>query len=78
MDWHADMGVERYVALQGRYTATVWSDMPRAWAAIVSGPDRGAVQHGMDTLEAAQAWCKAQMAAYEAADRDGDTDGPRA
>ena len=55
---------EEHMTQGGTYTATVWSEPSGLWAASVNGPDGASVCHGLLSREAAQAWSKAQAAAF--------------
>ena len=57
---------DEYMTAGGTYTTTIWCEWSGLWAAFVTGPDGFSVCHGLRSREDAQAWSKAQAAAFAA------------
>ena len=67
MDWTGDDTGQRYTTTQGNCQARVWRTRDGEWRALVSWTGSAVGQADFATLEAAQAWCEAEVAELTAA-----------
>ena len=67
MDWTSDNEGQTYTAQQDTCQALVWRTQPGEWRARVSWAGSAVGQVDFATLEAAQAWCEAEVAELTAA-----------
>ena len=67
MTWRSNNGGQTYTAQQDSCQALVWHTRSGEWRALVSWEGSAVGQADFATLEAAQAWCEAEVAALNAA-----------
>jgi hypothetical protein len=69
MEWQRDTS-GNYTLLRGTCEASVSQRLDSRWAARVSGRSMGTMRN-FDTLEAAQDWCRAELAMLSQAGKCG-------
>ncbi len=70
MEWIKGDG-ERYTLTAGTCEAVVWHAGEYGYGAMFKYAGTSTAQYGFDTLDAAQAWCLAELAKLRAAGRCG-------
>ncbi len=67
MEWKHDPAIDAYILIMGDVRCRVWRGR-EGWEAIVSHRfGGGEAFNSLSTVEAARAWCEAQLAAQQAA-----------
>ncbi len=66
MEWTSDNDAEIYTFTQGPCAAKVWYSAVDHWCGSVSRVGVSIGQRSFTTIQDAQAWCEAQLAAFVA------------